>query len=895
MAINNLALGVAFTAKDLASRVIRDLEARFKGLKGTTEATAARFSRNMGLMKKGLIQFGIGAIGLKIASRLSKPFEEFEAALVGAGNVMKATSAEMKQLEDVAIKAGIATQFSPTEAVQGLENLGSAGLDAATAMRVLNPVLDLAAASMGKLGVAGAATAVTAALNSFGETSDKARLRVDQLTRITQLSSFQWADFQIAISQAGAQAKISGQSFESMLAVLGLLRGSGLDASSAATAYREALRRLSGDQKAINRLVQLGISPIDKQTGGIRDLGSIIAEMVPKLQSMNVVQKNLILTQVFGVRGLKVFAAFTSQYNKLLAEGKVKAGDFAGAQRRMVGALKGAGGAAAEARRKFLQTAAGQRVLLKGSVETFKVLLGQTITPVLLPALKALTTVLNTVIKLFKSIPGPIKTVLANIAGVAAAFLAFGGAIKLVVGAVGLLKLGGLASKLGGVGSALGGASKAAGLLSRGLGFIGRNLPLIGAGVGLIVGIVKEFNRTNADLIDEQMRDSQRQTGAQVKEQQRRQRLQGPILASQRAARQAFLQTEIQAKRAARAAAEAAGKHLQESKAGEKQARRALADIQQVLVSRILAAKKATARLSIVEDKLARQKTKGVERTRLTQEKIQLQRTIETARRVVNVQKFADLRGRGLVAETTLKTEKDLKKRARLTQVAIAGRLTFIQDAEKDITGLQESATAARSVKSFVLAKKLDAKIAALRERQAKARGVGRQLLGITKGDTKQVRKFMAKVAGPELKRVADLQVGLRARAITAIKTEKTAALRGLSAGEIKKVRQLAASGQIKVPGPLGGFRKASKDFLSDLRGGQASATFRQDPIARSFAGLPAKPGAAPVGAAPTFGGFGARPAPQKLVFNMDGKKIAEVIINRIKLESTETGTSVVQ
>ena len=52
------------------------------------------------------------------------------------------------QLHDAAIDAGIATQFSPTEATVGLKELAQAGFNAQESMKLLIPVLDLAGGSL---------------------------------------------------------------------------------------------------------------------------------------------------------------------------------------------------------------------------------------------------------------------------------------------------------------------------------------------------------------------------------------------------------------------------------------------------------------------------------------------------------------------------------------------------------------------------------------------------------------------------------------------------------------------------------------------------------------------------------------------------------------------------
>lgn len=452
----NGGMGMTFTARDLASRKITGLRSNVRGLGSESEAVASRYEKSMGRIKRGAMAVGIAVVAFAALNSVTADFGRFQYELAGAGAVMNATAGEMRELESAAIQAGIATQFSPREAAQGLQALGAAGMSAAQSIQVLNPVLDMAAASLGQLGVAEAAQVVTGALNAFGMQASEAAFRVDQLVKITQKTNFQARDFSVAISQASAQAKTADQSFESMLATLGMLRNVNLDASSASTAYREAVRKLSGDMRSQKELAKLGIDVLDKQTNKIRNLGSIIAEMAPKMEKLNAKERNVTLTRIFGVRGLKTYAAFMAQYHKALKDGSVVVGDYAGVHDKLVGQLETATGAAAKNRDALLNTAEGQRILLKGSWETFRIMLGKLAVPVILPALKSLTGVLNVFIEAINAIPAPMRNMMASMAGGFMVIKALTGTVNMLRGAFGLLALGRVAAGIANVGDEAG-------------------------------------------------------------------------------------------------------------------------------------------------------------------------------------------------------------------------------------------------------------------------------------------------------------------------------------------------------------------------------------------------------------------------------------------------------
>ena len=175
MALNNLGLGLVFTARDLASAKLQRLERRFSSLDerviGGTDRMTSAF-RQLG-------------VGLAI----------FTAGAAAVGAVTRATTRELGLLREAAINAGIETQFSPTEAVVGT-------------------------------------------LNAYGMNADQAAGVTDRLLRITQLTNFQTRDFEAGLAKAAATGAVFNQGLNDVLITMGLLRNRNIEASSAATAFR---------------------------------------------------------------------------------------------------------------------------------------------------------------------------------------------------------------------------------------------------------------------------------------------------------------------------------------------------------------------------------------------------------------------------------------------------------------------------------------------------------------------------------------------------------------------------------------------------------------------------------------------------------------------------------
>ena len=131
---------------------------------GTEKAQKSAMSLNKALAATTAALAGAG-FGLK---KLADAAGGFEEGLAAIGAVTKATEADLKLLKDAAIQAGVATQFSPKAAVDGLMSLATAGQTATQAAKTLIPVLNLAAGSLGDLDPGQAGMAIVGTMNTYG-------------------------------------------------------------------------------------------------------------------------------------------------------------------------------------------------------------------------------------------------------------------------------------------------------------------------------------------------------------------------------------------------------------------------------------------------------------------------------------------------------------------------------------------------------------------------------------------------------------------------------------------------------------------------------------------------------------------------------------------------------
>jgi len=432
VALNNLGLGLLFTARDLATQTVRKLDRSINELDKDIDGLAERSEGAFKQMATGLGLLTAGAVGLKGAINLADAAGEFEQGLSAVGAVMGATGAEMDLLEASATRAGIATQFSPTEAAKGLQSLAAAGQTARESTETLVPVLDLAAASLGQLGVAESAEAVVGTLKSYGLEAGNAADVTDRLVKITSISNFQARDFSVGLSKAAAAGSAFNQDLNEVLISMGLMRNANIDASSSATAFREATRRLGSEEKIQKDLLKAGVRVFDKRSGKMRSVIDIIGDMQTATEGMSEAQRNNLIATTLGARGLLLFNAVSkAAFTKTLPDGTKQIVRGAAAIDAMRGKMGEASGAAAEFRSRLLDTFEGQKTLLKGTLQTLAITLGKPFAQIFKPVVQAVTNGLNLFIKAFTALPAPVQKAIGVVFLAVAAFTALAGAITL--------------------------------------------------------------------------------------------------------------------------------------------------------------------------------------------------------------------------------------------------------------------------------------------------------------------------------------------------------------------------------------------------------------------------------------------------------------------------------
>jgi len=438
MALNNMGLGFLFTARDLASGVMRKVQGNFNSVANQSAKGAMMMQAAFGAVGPALAIMGAGLGTIAAGFSAANKFGEFEQALAAVRGVTKATEAEVAKLRDTAIQAGIETQFSPKEATEGLLSLATAGQTAEQATQSLIPVLDLAAGSLGQLGVAEAAEAVVGTLNAYGSAADQAADVTDRLLRITQLTNFQTRDFSIGLSKAAAAGATFNQDLNDILISMGLLRNRNIDASSSATALRESLRRIGSDERAQEAIKKYDVAIFDA-AGQMRSIIDITNDFAAATKDLGDEERNRAVVQAFGARGLLAFNAIQKASFTQVKNGVTTTYQGAEAIAKLREQMGEATGTAEGFKEKLLETYEGQKTLLKGTLETLGIVSGEGFAAAFKPIVSILVNGLNAVIKVTKATPTPIKQLVAGLVVFLGTFLAGGGAVTLLAATIALL------------------------------------------------------------------------------------------------------------------------------------------------------------------------------------------------------------------------------------------------------------------------------------------------------------------------------------------------------------------------------------------------------------------------------------------------------------------------
>ena len=319
----DFAVSTAFTGIDQISVIFKRMgknSTLFGDRTSRAFRKASRPASRFGDIIKGILGANLIRIGFAQIQRglfeVGQQFVSLDDAMVAAGakfkdvNVLTAIGRDrMKELTSAAREAGATTEFTATQAGQGLDFLALAGFNSAQAMASLGLTIDLA--TIASVDLARATDIASDALGAFGLLTEDTEQLERNFTRQNDVMALTMSrtntnleDMFESIKKGAPVFTLTGQSIETFSALVGIMASDGVKGAESGTALRNMMLRLSdATPKAKRALKTLGIQIAD-DAGNFRDIVDIFADLEIGLEGIGKVKQTALLARIFGKRGI---------------------------------------------------------------------------------------------------------------------------------------------------------------------------------------------------------------------------------------------------------------------------------------------------------------------------------------------------------------------------------------------------------------------------------------------------------------------------------------------------------------------------------------------------------------------------------------------------------------
>ena len=279
-------------------------------------------------------------------------------AVVNAGDTFDALRTKAKEM-------GAETNFSATQAAEGLNILAMSGYDATSSIDMIEDVLHLAAA--GSMEMADSAAYIAGSMKGFNDETKDSAYYADLMAKGATLANTSVAQLGEAMSGGAASAAAYGQEADSMTISLLRLAEQGEVGSAASTALAAAMKNLyTPTDQAAGALAELGVAAYD-ESGKAREFNTVVDELNTALSTMSDEEANAYKQTIFGIQGLDAF-------NKMTVTSVEK-------QQEWAEALASASGEAAKQYDTMTDNLQGDIDIWNSALDGFKIALSDELTP----------------------------------------------------------------------------------------------------------------------------------------------------------------------------------------------------------------------------------------------------------------------------------------------------------------------------------------------------------------------------------------------------------------------------------------------------------------------------------------------------------------------------------
>lgn len=234
----------------------------------------------------------------QVAATLGMTTNDIKNNVEGAGDTFE-------MLRDKAKEMGSSTNFSASQAADGLNTLAMSGYSAKKSVEMIEDVLHLSAA--GSIDMANAAGYISGAMKGFNDNTKTSAYYADLMAKGATLANTSVGQLGEAMSSGAAGAAAYSQTADSMTVALLRLAEQGDVGSAAGTALAAAMKDLyTPSDKAKKALAELGISAYDTN-GKARDFNTVVNELNNSLSKYTEEQQNAYKQSIFGQQGLNAY------------------------------------------------------------------------------------------------------------------------------------------------------------------------------------------------------------------------------------------------------------------------------------------------------------------------------------------------------------------------------------------------------------------------------------------------------------------------------------------------------------------------------------------------------------------------------------------------------------
>ncbi len=411
--LNQLGSKTGMTGASLKQLIAREKELARNAERVTRAQNAQARSASAIAKNNALISSTAGyasGVGMAIGAGLAKSVTvgaAFESDMAKVAAVSRASDEQLKQLTETARKLGAETQWSASEAAQGMQYLAMAGFKTNDIVETMPGMLNLASA--GAIDLASASDIASNILTGFGLSAGDMNRVGDVLTNTFTQSNTTLEGLGQTMKYAAPVAKAMGVSIEEAAAMAGKLGDAGIQGEMAGTTLRSVMLRLSApSEKGAAALEALGVSTVDA-SGNMKKMPVIMKELDKAMSGMSESAKANFTKAIFETEAMSGALVLMEQAGS-------------GALDNFVGSVKEVGSAEKVAG-KQIDNLKGDVTILSSALQEMALKIYDSVAPALRSFAQKATEVVTKIGEWAKENPGLVKKIVA-IAGAVAGFTA---------------------------------------------------------------------------------------------------------------------------------------------------------------------------------------------------------------------------------------------------------------------------------------------------------------------------------------------------------------------------------------------------------------------------------------------------------------------------------------